>query len=513
MKFIFFLFFLTISCFSISQEYAKPPAFAQKVYDDIFNTMDNGKVNKPILQLSNAPKEIATYDPTGEVPIILIGVNFVQLIRNFGKDSCNALAHVLGHELAHVILRQNDLMKTGSGYASVDFNKKVKGIQKIFKDSIFERQADEYASFYAHISGYNTTGLGSVLLDSIYNRFNLTDAKLFRYPTLLERKSISEFTDKKMSALKKLYDASNLFVLTGNFDLAESLYRTIKSENFPSREINNNIGIINLIKGIQLLDSVEYPYFFPITLDFDTRLKINTERGIGPDAELYLKEAIRNFDNAISNSKDYYPAYLNRAIANFILNNQDAYTIDQIYLKRCTDPNLISKIEVLKLIDQLHNGQENAKQELKLMCSKGNQIACQNIDDKKELKKLKKEPWTENLVFIDSIQNPHFDFRSAEARIAGDSLEKFLSVTKDIVEYRFVSKEGVIGEQWSNTKANPRPQGQIYLIKSISLSATDRNVLESNTNFLCAFGEKRYFSIGNFIIVIASENAIFYYIK
>jgi tetratricopeptide (TPR) repeat protein len=514
MKFVFLLFSLSLSIVSLSQEYAKPPAFAQKVYDDIFNTMDNGKVNKPILVLSNSISEVATYDPTGKEPIIRIGVNFVELIRNFGKDSSNALAHVLGHELAHVILRQNDFISNiGSGYASAEFNKSVKQYKKTLQDSLFERQADEYAAFYAHISGYNTSGLGPVILDSIYNRFHLTDSKLSKYPTLLERKSIAEFTEKKMSGLKKLYDAANLFVLVGNFDLASSLYRTIISENFPSREIHNNIGVISLIQGIQLLDTIEYPYYFPVTLDFDTRLKSNSERAISQDAELFFKEAIRNFDNAINNSKDYYPAYLNRAIANFILNNQDAYAIDLIYLKKCVDPNLISKIEVLKLIDQLHKGQTSAKNDLQKMCSGGNNLACKNIETNRKTNNFKQENWTTQLVFIDSIQNPHFDFMVPEARFAGDSLEKLLSVTKRDIQFRRVVKNNIVGERWSYLKANPRPMGQIYQLRSINVTQHDQFIIESKTNFLCDNKDNLYFSYGNVIISIKQNIATIYFIN
>lgn len=515
MKFVFLLFSLSLCFVSLSQEYSKPPAFAQKVYDDIFNTMDNGKVNKPILVLSKSVTEIASYNPSTENgPCIIIGVKFVELIRNFGKDSSNALAHVLGHELAHVILRQNDFIGSiGSGYASAEFNKSVKQYKKTFQDSIFERQADEYAAFYAHISGYNTSGLGPVILDSIYNRFHLTDSKLRNYPTLLERKSIAEFSDKKMSVLKKIYDAANLFVLAGNFDLASSLYRTIINENFPSREIHNNIGVISLIQGIQLLDTIEYPYYFPITLDFDTRLKSNSERAISQDAELFFKEAIRNFDNAINNSKDYYPAYLNRAIANFILNNQDAYAIDLIYLKKCTDPNLISKIEVLKLIDQLHKGQTSAQNELQKMCIGGNNLACKNIETYRKTNNFKQEPWTTKLAFMDSIQNPHFDFMVPEARFAGDSLEKLLSVSKRDFQYRRIVKNNIVGERWSYIKSNPMSRGNIYQIKSLVLSQCDKIVIETNTDYLISFKENRYFSFGNLIILITSENATFYYIN
>ena len=262
------------------QEYSAPPEFAQKVYDDIYNAMSDGKVDKPDLILSDKPTEVATYSVDGVERKIILGVNFIQLIRNFGKDSSNALAHVLGHELAHVILRQNDLMTTGSGYASVEFNRNVKSIKKIFQDSLFERQADEFAALYAHIAGYRTTGLGTILLDSIYKRFNLTDTKLKRYPTLKERKEIVQFSERKMSTLRKFYDASILCAISENYEMSEALNKAVILENFPSREIHNNIGVTLLMKGISLLDTLEFPYHFPIALDLNTRLNTLQERAI-----------------------------------------------------------------------------------------------------------------------------------------------------------------------------------------------------------------------------------------
>ena len=81
MKIILTLIFCAniISGFSQSQEV---PAFVKKVYDDIFNTMNDGKVIRPKLVLSDKPTEVATYDPkTESEPLIILGVNFIKLIR------------------------------------------------------------------------------------------------------------------------------------------------------------------------------------------------------------------------------------------------------------------------------------------------------------------------------------------------------------------------------------------------------------------------------------------------
>jgi hypothetical protein len=155
----------------------------------MFATMDNGQTIKPKVFVTNDSSEVVSYYPKENE--ILIGKKFIKLIRNFKNDSCNALAHVLGHELAHVLLQQNDFIKNvGSGYASKEFNSKLNKIQRTLKDSVFERQADEYSTLYAHIAGYKTSQLGEQLLDSIYINYNLKDSELFRYPSLVDRKKI-----------------------------------------------------------------------------------------------------------------------------------------------------------------------------------------------------------------------------------------------------------------------------------------------------------------------------------
>ena len=92
----------------------------------------------------------------------------------------------------------NDFIKNvGSGYASKEFNSKLNKIQRTLKDSVFERQADEYSTLYAHIAGYKTSQLGEQLLDSIYINYNLKDSELFRYPSLVDRKKIVRLSSNK----------------------------------------------------------------------------------------------------------------------------------------------------------------------------------------------------------------------------------------------------------------------------------------------------------------------------
>jgi hypothetical protein len=473
--------------------------------------MNDGQVIRPKLVLSYKPSEVATFDPrTESEPLIILGENFIKLIRNFGKDSSNALAHVLGHELAHLILRQNDLISSiGSGYASVEYNKEVKKYKKVLQDSIFERQADEFAALYAHMAGYKTTGIGEILLDSIYKRFNLTDAKLSRYPKLIERKEIIRHSDKKMSVLKMFFDASILSTLSENFEMSEALNRAIINENFPSREIHNNLGVASLIKGISLLDTLDYPYQFPISIDISTRLGSTQERAINKEAITFLKQALQNFDNAIKCSETYEIAWLNKAIVHFILGDEDSYLIDLIKLKNSTNEEIKNKLEVLRAIKEDYDKKNKSAFSYEKLCNKGNKYACGKMTsiDYSTTTII----WPQNLVFLKDFQNPRFDFMSENAKKA-DTLHKSLSIVKNDFRYRKLSMDNIIGEKWYCFKGNIKPI-EIYTLKSMILNELEHNFIDDNFDLIGIFASKKYYRLDKVFVIFSGENATFYYLN
>jgi hypothetical protein len=473
--------------------------------------MGDGKVAKPRLMVSDKQTEIATYDPEG-LETIKLGVNFIIMVRNFGKDSSNALAHILGHELAHVILKQNALIsKIGSGYASPEFNKAVKKFKRPLQDSLFERQADEFAALYAHIAGYQTTGLGSILLDSIYKRFKLTDSKLSQYPTLKERKEIVKFSEKKMDVLKKFFDTSILCMLAGNYEMSDALNRAIIREDFPSREIHNNLGVSFLIQGIHLLDTLEFPYEFPIAIDLSTRLTANQERSIGADAKALLELAHNSFSNATEMSEAYYIAWLNEAIVQFILGNEKLYSIALINLSDCIDPEINNKLEVLKAIkEDYNNKKKRTSVSYVALCKNGNTYACSKLESQKVIDNSQIFPST--FSFLKDFQNPKFDFTNEEAKKA-DTLYKTLSITKDNFRYRKMIRNNIIGERWYYLKGNSTKPVDIYTIKTFTLNESERPFFEEYCQYVGVFNRNEYFRYEDFLIVIKNNVATFYYIN
>lgn len=478
------------------------PAFVKKVYEDMYSAMSNGNVVKPKLKISDDIKEVATYfPPTNE---IIVGTEFIKLCRTFGKDSMNAMAHVLGHELAHLLLQQNDFVKTiGSGYASTEFNNQIKKIHKTLKDTLFERQADEYATFFAHASGYNTVKVGENVLDSIYKHFKLTDKELSKYPSLKERKAICSASAKKMNVLKSLFDYANLATVSGNYDFAISCYNTIIKEKFPSREIYNNLSVVYLLKAIKEIDTIDFPYFFPIEIDFKSRLYSN-ERSIFSEFEENLIEAIRLSESALGNKKDYSKAWLNKAIAEFLLERK----VDGQYSLHKAEENAdnLSKndIEIMKALFEHKFGVKQLALFSLSFLAKTDALAEQNY------LKLSCKDTTEETVFIssgffdilDKIKIPKFDFTSAEAK-KSDTLKKTL-IFVDNMHISTLANTDFIGTEGRDNTGDKKPS--FTLFKLVKLP--EFNFEKEKMNALVKFSKSEnetYFIYKNWIIECEKE--------
>ena len=492
------------------------PAFAKKVYSDICETMGNGKVLMPSLILSVNPKEVASFFPNGMngngKAEVAIGVKFIELVRGFGADSSNAMAHVLGHELAHIILQQNDLINDiGSGYASTDFNKQLKKYKNILRDSIFERQADEFSAFYAHMSGYNTVDISSRLLDSIYVKFELKESQMTRYPPLKERKLIATTSGKQMSVLKKMFDAANIATVAGNYEMAIAFYETIINERFPSKEIHNNLGLSYLLLAYKEIDTLDFPYKFPFEIDLESRLYSNT-RSLSNESEAFLIEAIKQFKFATEIDENYSTAWLNRAICEFLLNNED-FDISILRASRSVDSKIKTHAELLKILHEHKYGDaKKAMSSLESIQSK-DELAKVNFEilNPTTTETIKQEKQILNLDFsvelkkIISLSDPKFNFLSQKVKL--DTISKLILSLR--YKYIVLENESFYGEHWVKQRGNVQPTINIYEIKNTPiLSKEDVLKLKNEKDVIYFLKNKTYILKGRILFILDSNNQL-----
>lgn len=304
-----------------AESQTNPPAFVQKVFDDIFkNLFATKQIEKPVLQYFPDNQDmVIDYLPSngGIEGKIRVGVNFLRVLRTFGADSSNALAFVLGHEMAHIFLEQSNIDRVGSGYADKEIRKKLKEVKDSAYTSIFERQADEQAIFYAHLGGYNVTQVAEKVLVRIYEQFKLKE-NLKGYPSLKERKEIVRFSLFKMDALFLRFELANLALVSGEYEHAGKIYSSILSEGFRSAEIYNNLGLCYLLKVVES-DSLYQTYEWPLLIDSKTKLNSSSTRDIfSVDVKTNLNAAITNFETA-NRFNGYKWSYLNLSIAHMLM--------------------------------------------------------------------------------------------------------------------------------------------------------------------------------------------------
>lgn len=388
LKFFLFIFcFLFIVNSAITQ--VNPPAFAQKVYDDLFNSLYATKqISKPKLRYfpEDRKKVVDYYSANdGSDAEMQIGVEFIKVIRSFGADSSNALAFVFGHEMAHIFLEQTNIYRVGSGYADNQLTRKYNYLAKdTIYNAILESQADEHAIFYAHIGGYKVTHISEEVLKRIYSHFKL-NPKLRGYPSLDDRIKIARLSVVKMSAILERFELANLSFIAGEYEVSAKIYAAIINSGFKSVEIYNNLGLCYLIQVIKSNTKFQ-KYVWPIFLDSRSKFENSSQRSsdFGIDVKEYLIQAIHNFENA-NRFKGYKYSHLNLSIAHLIFemsgNEDEIIHFDEAKseLKRFKSLNLPQYNTMNAILLHYSGDIDSAKNEF-ILNAENDAIAKRNLD-------------------------------------------------------------------------------------------------------------------------------------
>ena len=438
-----------------------PAPFVTEVYDDIYQVMHTRQSpEKPNLVLSENTREIALFSPSSNQ--IAVGQDFIELARSFGNDSINVIAQIMSHELAHVLLEQSTIIKNiGSGYASKEFNKRLRETHASLRDSLYERQADEYSFFYAQIAGYQTSDIAPRILDSIYKQWNLKDSDLKRYPPLAERKLIATTATKKMKVLKELFDVGILSSISGQYNLAIDLFKFILEEDFDSREIHNNLGTAYLMKAIANLDTLEYPYVFPVQMDLNTKLE--NERGFDVGVENDLKKALEQFKFACEGKEKYPIAMLNKAICEWLLEDEEyKYSVGR--LSELNDSSIRQNASILRAIDLHYKKDNKSSKSILKELRETHELAELNYNIL--FKKCKRKSNTADNLNLPVYELPDFDFSFDDQAKKSDTLNRIFGNNASDLTIRKLENPEWFGLYIKSTKNKPFSIMRIYKLKS-----------------------------------------------
>lgn len=280
----------------------------QKVVSKLYHTNSNFNKKQPTVAFKNTTLQVASYVPDKNE--IVVEAQAYQICQSMGKDSLNALAFLLGHELTHFYQHAHTKVGFISNFLSYDKTPNA--------DTRFEKEADVQGAFNAYLAGYDMDDNIGLVLDKIYTGYQLKDKVLTGYPSFEERQNVAKEVQQKVSDLIKVYETANYLAALGQYDFARLCYEYIL-EVYQNREVYNNLGILSALSAADLTSKDVDDLIFPYEMDWSTRLSRKKSRGTGTLTDYaqaqritLLKKAQTYFETAIRMDKTYLVAPLNR---------------------------------------------------------------------------------------------------------------------------------------------------------------------------------------------------------
>lgn len=230
------------------------------------------------------------------------------MYSQFGNQLHDALAMLLGHELVHLYVNHQWIVRFGKPqrFAPLSHGAVV----------LAEKQADYLGAFYAYLAGYQPYPIAEKLINAIYQHYQLPD-QLEGYPSRRERiyNILEGFAEAQ--ELIHAFRAGLALIATENYLHAENafLYLINKSKEFgihAPKEVYNNAAAALLHYILKHTDKDEMPYFLPIESEVHLR-RMNQYRSqrTNFDLEKYIQRCKNYLEEALSIDHHYQPALLN----------------------------------------------------------------------------------------------------------------------------------------------------------------------------------------------------------
>ena len=345
-----------------------------KVYYNLNEAIGDGSHDIPTLVMSEKNKSVARYIPNGNK--IEFEYQAYQICRKMGKDSLNAVAFILSHELGHYYRDHKWLSDVGSSYAGTELGDKLELAKESIDTTIrYETEADEYSCFYSKIAGYSIINAPQ-FFDSLYSGYSFP-RKINRYPSLDDRKKIALTVEKQTAELYKLYDIASIMMLKGEYRCASILYKDILNKRFGSREIFNNLGVSYALEGLKYANEDYKNLAFPFSIDLSSRLSENMRGSDQSDslkAASYFNRAKEMFEKSIKLDGKYLPSKNNLAIVS-ALNNEFRfayYLLSELEEFKTSSPIDKLKIEYTSALIDFISRKENAIEKIEALALKDN---------------------------------------------------------------------------------------------------------------------------------------------
>ncbi len=325
---IFFLIFHT----SFSQSDDELKNSIKKIFKDIIASIGNDNVLEPKLVIPTRNQKKVAYLRGNTIYFELQTAK--MLYSKFGKKSNDAIAYVLGHEIAHHYLEHAWMRKVGSTYFSEDM-KEFLSKEKSSQRKEEEMEADLHAGFFSRLAGYNSLEIAKQTIEHIYETYAI-NPNISGYPSLEDRKNTIELKIDELKELNAVFEIANLSLITGDYMSSQGLFEHILYEKFTSREIYNNLGVSYFFDGLTYTDYDVKKFIFPVIAEQNSRTEINSvndfnqfgsTRSLTDNNKIAIekfKSALKYFERAYRLDKKFIKADFNSYCTKFIMNYIDS---------------------------------------------------------------------------------------------------------------------------------------------------------------------------------------------
>lgn len=263
---------------------------AQGVFNRLYEVHGHFNPNKPKLEIIPGKKNVARYLKYNNT--IQLEEAAYLLCRHFGKDSLDALAFILGHELIHAVQVNNVLPKTSFISYDLTLNSSIE----------IEQDADIQGIFTSYLAGFKTIQIIPQIIDKMYEVYELKDKIIKGYPTQQERKASYKQVTHQANELIELFQLANEMSSIQEYRMAIQCLEYI-SRFYQGKEIYNNLGINYTLLALNNTRINLESYIYPIELDWNIRIKKpKTGRGDDPTETLERIEQIKYYNKA----KEYF---------------------------------------------------------------------------------------------------------------------------------------------------------------------------------------------------------------
>lgn len=278
-----------------------------------------------IFNENDEPYYNAYYNPKDNS--INLGEGIYDLTVEFGIDSLNALALVLGHELAHYYKDHDWGMAFGTANTDTEIASAIYELElSSGQRAKLEAEADYFGALFGYLAGYHTLSVGPAFYQKLYERLGIED-DIEGYPSMQDRIQICENSRERLGALIPLLDAAQRAAMTSEYNSAAAYFDYILNE-FPGRSIYYNAGTALVYEALDFYEPTELRFIHPFAWEGQTRLTDLGRRSAGTSdkydkRKTLLKEAETYFKKAIQLDDQYIPAMLHLGLVYHLLGEPD----------------------------------------------------------------------------------------------------------------------------------------------------------------------------------------------